>query len=278
MGLPERLSTESEYVLKSVTEYISAKRTSDEILNKICDCSLNCDRVEGTNRSLFALNEQYIDPEVLIGAFGIDDDALLIKRELLPLIEQFWRLQEFLYKKYIYTYEVLASEAMLTRALEFAFGRYDDAKAHFLMSSDEDATEEMKKDEFASEILSALNNKRYFTSLAAEIPALVEQYEPQARGVRFDPWERKELERRIGNSIGCRPEFVISHFSYRKHFSLDDAALAQHSLFDSDGFVSAERFNKSIYKRNKSGEIFDIFVAGLESKNLHQRPAVSGGG
>jgi len=262
LGIPERLSKESECVATSVNDYVSTRKTSDTLLNMICGCSLNCDRVEGTNRSLFALNEEHIDPEILISALEVEENRLLLKRELLPLVQQFWRRQEFLYEKYIYTYEVLAAEAMLTRALELAFRQFtdDDAKTVFLTLSDQEATEHMKADKIAGDLVDALRDRRYFSSLASQFPELVEQYEPQARRVRFDPVGRKQIEMAISRRIDCRPELVITHFSYRKHFRTDDVSLAQLSLFEGEGFVSAERFNRSIYKTNKSGEVFDIFV------------------
>lgn len=251
---------EDQKTQDNINRLILNEKTDDSLLNQIHFSSLNVDRIEGNNRTLYSLGEKYIDPLFLIEAFHVIDNELFIDFNKIDYIYQFWDSMKNLYSKYIYTFDVLVCEAMLTRALEITFEESENYDFAFL--SDQRVIHEIKKNEQSKKLIERVICSDYIQSCKENHPELILQFEDQFRESRWDRKKRKELEENVAKILKVIPSNVISHFSYKKYFYIDMSEIYQFSLFDkTTDYVHINKIDQAIYKKNKQGDVFDIFYS-----------------
>lgn len=257
ISIEELIESENDEVKNNIYSLVHNRETDDKIVNQIYYSSINADRIEGTNRSLYALGESYIDPLSLIDVFEIHNNELYIKYNMIKNIYKFWESMTELYNKHIYNFEVLVCEAMLTRALEITFKLSENYQFAFL--SDDEVIKEIKKNNISKELIESIIESSYFKSCKNDFPDLVFKYEKKFREYRWNQIERKNLEQEVANILNIKSDYVISHFSYKKYFYIDKNEIRQFTLFDNPDLIHINKLDNSIYKKNVQGDVFDIF-------------------
>lgn len=259
--MSDLLSHRSDEVKEAVTKLLLNNKTLDPILDNIFFCSINCDKLDGTNRLLYSLGLDHFSPTSLLNGFTKKDDRLYIKSEDVDDLVSFWSRKKKAYEEYIYTSDVLASEAMLTRALEITYDDCQDLN-HFLSKTDRDVFKELLRDEDASKIVENFLEKFFFKALSVSHPEIFRIYKIDFINSRFNKQNRIRLEHEIAEMIQIKPIFVISHFSYRKLFNqmTDDINQIPLPLFDDYNYTPIGLINKALFTRKLSGDIFEIFT------------------
>lgn len=234
-------------------------KCNDELLDSLHNCSINCDRIEGTNRTLFSLGLEHYPPLTMINSFIRVGDRIYIKRADVNAFVNFWKDTENLYNNYIYTHQVSSAEAMLTRALKIAY-LSKDLLSTFFVHVDVDIYKSLYGHPVSKDIINSFITGSYYRPLSHEIPDLFFKYRDDFIANRFDYEARSMIEKEISDKINLEPEFVISHFSYRKKYFGYLSYLFQLSLFEDKNLIPIEELNRSFVKRNISGDFFEIFI------------------
>jgi HD superfamily phosphohydrolase len=256
-GLKEILSNLSAKVTTAVSNLLTNQRTGDTLIDELFFCSLNCDKLDGTNRTLFSLGIKCFNPVSFVDAFIKKQESIYVKREYLSQLAEFWQLKANVYKDYIYVPNVLSAEAMLTRSLELSYDNQKDV-SKFLSETDEDVLNELLESRLSKQIFNRFLDKLYFNPLSSSNFSLYDEYKERFIKSRFDKVWRKKYENDIAIKLGIDPKYVISHFSFRKDFYYKPHYLNQLSLFEPD-FVSLLYLKKACYSVRLSGDVFDIF-------------------
>lgn len=258
-GLKDLLSEFSDDVQSCVNELILEQRCKDDLVNSVYNCAINCDRVEGTNRTFLSLGLDFFCPLTMIDAFTRVANRVFVKDVCIQTFVDFWKGTEKLYNDFIYTFEVSSAEAMLTRALEVAYQDRESLRV-FLSHTDPDVYEALNHHPVSRDIISSFLSGYYYSPLSQKIPDLFSSHKSDLTTYRFDYVSRRKIERKISNQINIEPDFVISHFSYRKRYFLDLLPLYQLSFFGDPSLISIENINRAFSKRNISGDFFEVFV------------------
>lgn len=259
-GLRELLLDFPEAIAYQVLNLLLNKKTGDPIIDSLHFCPLNCDKLDGTNRTLYSLQLKYFKPLSFIEAFTNVDNGIYIKRNYLEYMYEFWQRKANVYQSYIYVNEVLAAEAMLTRALELTYQTQKEV-GEFLSETDKEVTENLLKSEQAGIIFNRLINKQYFKPLSCLNPNLFIEFRERILGARFNKEAREIYEAKIASKLNINPEFLISHFSFKKEFHHAPEYTNQLSLFDSsEDMIPISAIYKAYYTTRLSGDVFDIFV------------------
>jgi len=199
---------------------------------------------------------------MLINCFIRNDNNIFIKRECVKLISDFWLLKRHVYENYIYTTDVLSSEAMLTRSLEIALDNEDSINS-FLSGRDNDIINIIMDDGKAKKIISNFINHNYYKPVSIYYPILFSNYKGEIIAARFDKIKREDIEKEIAKQVGGNPIYTITHFSFRKEFKYNPDTLHQLNIFDDDhDIISLNILNKAFYTERLSGDFFDIFIEG----------------
>lgn len=259
IGLNDLISQFNNETQVQMCRLIFEERCNDELLNSLHNCSINCDRIEGTNRTLFSLGLEYYSPLSMIDAFTRIGNRIYIKREYINTFINFWKTTENLYNNYIYTHQVSSAEAMLTRALKIAY-QTKELLSTFFVHVDSDIYKSLNSHPVSKDIISSFFTGSYYRPLSCEIPDLFSKYRDAFIANRFNYEVRNQIEKEISEIIKFDPEFVISHFSYRKKFFYDLTYLFQLSFFENKNLIPVEKLNSAFSKKNISGDFFEIFI------------------
>lgn len=231
---------------------------TDDILNTLHYSPINCDKIDGTTRSLFGLGEKIISPSKLIEMYIWDGNEIAINSDSIPDIIQFWEQKSKLFSQYVHSPRVIAMEAMLTRALDIAIETDDDINA-FVIGSDEDLLEIIRKNKDSAEMLKDIENKELFSSLEHLHPDIFEEYKHKFKGNRLNIHKRKQLESTIANELDVKAKHLISYFTFKKTVFILRYHLLQLNLFDKPSIIRFPDFKAALQKRKKYGEIFNIY-------------------
>lgn len=247
-------------VRKRVTSILSEKfNGGKDVIAELHRFPINCDKIDGNNRTLRLLGLKTTPEETLISAFSQKDQKNYIKWASVPCLIQFWNAERDLYWKHIYTMEVFAAEAMITKALEQIFVSAE-SLATFVISTDTAVRDLMRENELSLELFDRIEKREFLRPLSETYPDLYNAYKPRFIQCRFAKDERRQLEMELSNLMGTDPTFTISHFSRRKHFVDNFETLYQRSLFDEiDGLIPLERVGRAFVASKQSGDFFEIF-------------------
>lgn len=257
-SLRDLLRDKPQEVTDAVTQLIRKKPTGDAILDDLHHNPINADKIEGTNRTLISLGVEYVDPGNLISCFSKDGDMVAVLRCKLDNMLKFWECQQKVYWTMIYTNEVFACEAMLTRALEFGLTSSQGIN-DFILSTDSEVLEVVKGNPISNQIITWLFNKDYFMPMSAIMPDKYLFYKDEVRKARSDKARRRLIETDIAKDLQVNPDFMITHFSQRKQFFQDYSLLFQTSLFDNNEYISIDVLRKSLYADKVSADYQEIF-------------------
>jgi HD superfamily phosphohydrolase/nicotinamide riboside kinase len=221
--------------------------------------AINCDKIEGNNRSLRYLARQPFNVDEILRAFVFARGRFFVQASHLDLLEAFWHAEAKLYWEAIYTDEVFSSEAMLTRALASTFNESDRIR-QFLVSTDGEVIEALERERLPSQLIEALRRGEFYSSLRKENPELWHVAEAALSRSRFDRAKRKQLESWLATELGSPSELVISHFSRRKQFLGGLRETRQRELFgDGNDLIPLEAVNRDLASTKVSGDFFDVF-------------------
>lgn len=228
-------------------------------LHSLFTSSLNCDKIEGNYRTLRLLGEKGIEATKMLACFERRGDDVVVPEGSLQLVEQFWLAEVELYWKLIYTTEVFAGEAMLTRCLTEVFNN-DERVTAFALSTDAEVCERLQRHRIAGPLLARLQAKELFVPLSVIDPTLHESVRERMAPARFDKVARTAIERDVAAALGIEPEAVISHYSRRKHFATDMSGLRQLSLFrQHPDALLLTKVNAHLSSTKLSGDLFEVF-------------------
>ena len=258
-SLSALVSAESSDVTEAVTGLILQSREATPLLQVLFDCPLNCDKIEGNHRTLSHLGRPSIGSERIMDLFELRNGDVFLDAQGIDLIVDFWTKERDVYWTDIYTSEVFAAEAMLTRALEVYFEGPGQAEA-FLFMTDDEAIAAIEECEGASELVQRLRTNQLFSSLKDTHPDVFESFETRLKEHRFDNAIRGEIENEIADALGITSDQVISHFSRRKHFASNFADLKQLELFDVyPELMPIDRVVSAFKNSKRSGDFQDVF-------------------
>lgn len=259
-SLRDIFSSRDPEVIESVGQLIQNKSTNDNLVNTVYFCSTNCDKLDGTNRALFSLGGEYINPYDIIRAFIRIDDHIFFKAEYADVLERFWRNKFKLYDQYIYKLQVLSAEAMLTRALFLEFTTRELVN-EFLRSTDHDAFSAINKGEYSSFISQVIYDKNFFVPLSILDKYFCDGVKNEFEKVRFDHERRLKLEKQIASRYSINEKYVISHFSFKKKFVINANFLWQAGLFRKNhSLINLEDINNNFRTYRITGDVFDVFI------------------
>jgi HD superfamily phosphohydrolase len=210
----------------------------------------------------------------LVEAFTICDGKIEVSYNGLRTLQDFWDLQIRVYKDRIYTENVLAAEAMVTRALEMALlGRGRAQIARFSRADDSEAWLMMSDTPVGSSIVRDLKMRRVYKSLSVVNREAVQKIRMaiESNGGRMAFPFRRSLEGKIARRLGVSAEQVITHFSFTREFK-GLCAHGQRILLDSEATaISLEQIPKYFKGTRAPGSRFDVFVPSdtpLQSNSL----------
>lgn len=244
-------------VIRGVRSLIHSSKT-DHILNPLFISPIKCDKIEGNNRSFESAGLSKFEPESLIQALVFKEEKFYLDKRYIERVADFWLQEKRLYWDYIYTNEVFAAEAMLTRALELCFKSRDSVDL-FLNSTDRDIIRFMEQHSQASIIIDMLNNNNLFNSLSENYPYLFSSYKKRFYNAKDKPKKREDIEGEVADDIGTESMFVVSHFSLRKYFTGSVSHLYQTDMFEDSQYLRLEKVNKILSTDKKPWDFFDVF-------------------
>jgi hypothetical protein len=259
-GLKDLLSTRADNLKMAVFCLLQNRDSNDSILQSLFDCSINCDKIDGTNRTLYSLGLDYYNPLNLINCFKRNNNKIYIKRDCGKSIYDFWLLKKNVYENYIYTMDVMSSEAMLTRSLEIALDN-ENSLISFLSGTDDEIINIIMDDDRAKRIIIKFINRNYYKPVSISFPLIFNKFKGRIISARFDKIKREAIEKKIANIINTEPIYTITHFSFRKDFKNNPGLLHQLNIFDDNNdMIPIDSLNKAFYTERLSGEFFDIFI------------------
>jgi len=259
-SIGELLSNRQISVRKGVADLLSQKIISDQRdLATLFHCPINCDKIDGNNRTFRLLGRQPFPKEQLLDAFCRVKNGFAVKRGAFSFLTEFWEAEKAVYWERIYTLDVFAAEAMITKSLEMVF---DDPEkiSKFVLSTDEDAWDLMGRHPLGLELTFRLKKRRFLKPLSVSHPDVFKRFKPEFEASRFQKEERKILEQRVSEVIDSEPDLTISHFSRRKHFRFNPETIYQRTFFDDNpDTVPLDKIEKAFVASKISGDLFDIF-------------------
>lgn len=248
--------------LKSaVMELLVKRSSSNRTLSDLFVSPVNCDKLEGNDRTLKHLDLPSMAPGMMLDCLLHVDGQAYVKRQDLQQIERFWKLEEDVYWTKIYTSSVFAAEAMVTRALEQVYKTPEELN-RFIESTDDEVREDAQHHSIAAMLLERVRSCDLFSSLSESRPEICARFRERLVAVRFEKAARQDLEAEIAAEIGVPSRSVISHFSRRKHFPTEMSHVAQISFFEDDSrLVPLQKVNSTFSALKVSGDFFDIFYS-----------------
>ncbi len=259
-NLSEILENRKKEVKNTVTLLLLNNLTDDIIINNLYYSSINCDKIDGTNRALYALRYQHYDPLSMIHCLTKNGTEVSWVRREYKRLTGFWELKKELYKRFIYNIKILTAEAMLTRALEETI-KDEESLKKFLSGTDKSILKILSKNVFGRKICNDLFNKKLFLPLSKIDYKLFNTYKNAIIDSRFDKLKRKYYEGKIADYFNLEPQLVISHFSFKKGFRTNLSKINQLNLFNYESEnIPLTKLNEAFYTVKQSGEVFDIFV------------------
>jgi len=245
--------------IEQVAQLMMQKTGANFLVESLFRNGINCDKIEGTNRTLISLGMDHIDPSSLVQCFELRQDRIFVPRASIPLLLSFWDLQKKAYWERIYTHEVFAAEAMITRALERVYATKDKV-SRFMFSEDSDVFAEALTDSVAKKLIECTLQKKFMVPLSIHVPDVFYRIRDAMFAARFDKERRRVLERNIADELGLEADFVVSHFSLRKQFFTDYSLLFQPSLFeDNPSVISLAQVEKALTSSKTSGDFFEVY-------------------
>ncbi len=222
---------------------------------------LSCDKVEGNDRTLRHLKLETVPPMRIVDCLVQRDGRTHVRQSDIAVVRRFWDLEESLYWDHIYTVDVFAAEAMITKAFRRVYNS-PERIIEFINSTDEQVRSTCERDPFATELLDRVQRRELFTPLSEKRPELVKQFKDKFTDVRLDGSRRSFLESEIARELGIDKDAVISHFSRRKHFPTEMARISQDGLFDErSSLIPLEKVNQAFAAQKIPADFFDIFCA-----------------
>jgi len=189
------------------------------------------------------------------------DGRAHVRHSDIEVVRKFWDLEESLYWDHIYTVDVFAAEAMITKAFRRVYNS-PERVIEFINSTDEQVRSTCERDSLAAQLLERVRRRHLFTPLSEKHPELVKQFKDKFTDVRLDSSRRSFLESEIARELGIERDAVISHFSRKKHFPTEMARISQDGLFDErSSLISLEKVNQAFAAHKIPADFFDIFCA-----------------
>lgn len=255
------LAGRSEEVKLRIRDLIVAKSRRDLSLFDLFYSPLNCDKLDGNARTAELLHQDHTAPSEMLHCFVMKDSAAYLLRDTVVLASRFWEQEKDLYWRHIYTKEVFAAEAMITKALEFVFDSPEKIN-RFVLSTDAEAFDLLLEHPSAAILATRIRDGRYLHALSQTHPALYEDLQSVRSEIRFDKARRLAVESDIAKRIGSDPRLTITHFSLRKYFDGQPSKLLQLSLFDPDpSIIELAELKKALATSKVSGDFFEVFHA-----------------
>lgn len=261
VGPTRVLQDRSPDVQRAVLDLV-CQRSAYPRLEALLHCPINCDKLDGNNRTLQALGLRRVSEERILNGITEVRGHLFFRRDSLWDLVELWKAEADAYWRHIYTSEVFAGEAMLTRALECVFDTPELIR-QFVVSDDIAVAERLRAHSLAGALLRDLSERRLATPVSVAHPELWKDYEPTLRLARFDRAERSRIEAAVARQLRRDAGTVISHFSRRKYFVGQPAALFQYTLFTPDeDLVPIEEVRKALATDKRPGDYCEMFIAG----------------
>jgi hypothetical protein len=159
-------------VLK-ILRAMSSNRGIREHVYHILTGAINVDTLDAINRAASALGLSLVDPGGIIESLHYDpNEGILINHDALPLVEDFWRLKNAIYQRYIFNLRNQAIEAMINRAVSLA---YEDEKRMppFYFLTDEQLIDVLKSDQRSYFLWELICKEQPFVPIWGNLPTLV---------------------------------------------------------------------------------------------------------
>jgi HD superfamily phosphohydrolase len=248
-------------VRTAVLDLLIRKSSNNPNLVDVFFSPLSCDKVEGNDRTLRHLDLESVPPMRILDCLVEKDGRAHVRRSDIEVVKKFWDLEESLYWDHIYTVDVFAAEAMITKAFRRVYNS-PERVIEFINSTDEQVLSTCEQDSLATELLERVRRRHLFTPLSEKHPALVKRFKDKFTDVRLDSSRRSFLESEVARELGIESDAVISHFSRRKHFPTEMARISQDGLFDErSSVISLEKVNQAFAAQKIPADFFDIFCA-----------------
>ena len=210
---------------------------TDSLVTGLWYGAICLDTLDGINRTAYSLGLKTVNPIELIENFYVKNGKIMLSRQGLNEIDQFWRLQVLVYRQYIYTLSTLTAEAMLTRALELVFQTNREVRS-FTRMIEPEVIERIKHTPIAQQLLQMLQNRRLFQSLPQQDYLLGQQMYAQFKVTSWQETDpKKELESQVAMKYGISPVWVVFHFSWMSQF-LPNSIIWQLNMFNSNSAPS----------------------------------------
>jgi HD superfamily phosphohydrolase len=261
-------------ILDGVRALLAGGEVSSQ-LSGVFSGATSVDAFFGITRTAWALGEDVPEPTDLARLFEAQNGQVVLPDYNLRRLRAFWDLQERVYKEKIYTDEVLAAEAMVTRALELGLPSKGAALFEFARAVDDDAWDMMEGTPTGHDLVRSLRTRALYRGLASANGTLVRilQDEIAEGGGRFAFDLRRVIEARIAKMLDIPPEHVITHYSFTREFK--GSYTPRQHVFDfssgsGGGACSLEEVHGMFYIQRASGSRFDVFVPPeVDSRRLH---------
>jgi HD superfamily phosphohydrolase len=254
-SLSEILSNRPKKVESAITNLLLNKPTGDKVIDSIHYCSISCDKIDGTNRTLFSLGLGHHSPISLLSGFSIDGSTVLFNRGNINQIVAFWEDKKKLYNKYIYNNDILSAEAMLTRSLDITFNSKELINI-FIGSTDQEVYRHLNNNIQSQFIIDSFASNNMFLALSNIDSKYFMKIGPRLIKVRFDFEKRKDIEAEVASRFGINRQFAISHFSFKKEFKTNLSRMYQLELFNKSHYtMTLEKLNKTFFSVRLSGDV-----------------------
>ena len=162
---------------------------------------LSCDNIDGIFRSALFFGLGAIDPRSVLDSVY---SSQKLKRASADLI---WSLTKQIYENKLMASEVLATEAMISRAMEIAAQHDPNFTQILLRSGDSDLFARLRTYEDSAYLISQLEKKNFFTPLWQHVPNL--DYEIQRRKGRLTLPERLSIIHLVAEKLGIPCKDVV---------------------------------------------------------------------
>lgn len=187
------------------------------------------------------------------GVHGADDQDVLRQRELVSGIRERCGLFAVLEQEHQFT-----KNSCQIREVDFI--HYEN---ELFLGADIAVAERLRAHGLAGALLRDLSERRLATPVSMAHPELWSDCEPALRLARFDRAERFRIESAVARKLGRHAGTVISHFSRRKYFVGQPAALFPYTLFaPHEDLVPIEDVRKALATDKRPADYCEIFIAG----------------
>ncbi len=214
-------------VFRGVLKVLRAMNSNRSVGEHIYDTltgPINVDTLDAISRAASALGLSSVDPGEIIGTLRYDpSEGILVNRDALHLLEDFWRLKKEIYQRHIFNLRNQAIEAMVNRAVSVAYeGKRRKTPFYFL--TDEQLIDVLRSDQRSLYLWELICHGKPFVSIWDNLPTLVNGQS------KISFWAatktRKSIERWFAEKLMIPEDEmfkVIFHVTTHKRFLLKSA-------------------------------------------------------